>query len=177
VVVPDVVEPVAAWRVWLLDEKTRPWRLDSVILTCRWPVRQELTARCLTSRGDLAGDHFAPLPGCKCGVYGAARIETLMSYIGFPYRQDTRPRVVGLVSLWGKVLEHEQGWRASHAYPLHLWLPILGPTGRPIPDWERIAVDLADYGVPVEIVEHTDAESVLETSAGAWQRRLDRRAA
>ena len=176
-VVPDAVQPVTAWRVWLLDEKRSPWRLDSVILACRWPTRRELTARCLTSRGDHAADHFAPLTGCKCGIYGAASIDTLMSYIGFPYRQDTRPRVVGVVSLWGKIVEHEQGWRASHAYPLHLWLPILGPSGQRIPQWEQIAVDLADYGVPVELVEHADAESVLASSEASWHRHAPRRAA
>jgi hypothetical protein len=56
-------------------------------------------------------------------------------------------------------------------------LPILGPTGEPIPHWESIAVDLADYGVPVEIVEHTDAEAVLEASARSWERRLHATAA
>jgi hypothetical protein len=80
--------------------------------------------------------------------------------------------VIGIVSLWGKVLEHEQGWRASHAYPRHLWLPILGPAGDRIPEWERIAVDLGDYGVPVEIVEHVEAEAVLAASARSWERQL-----
>jgi len=50
--------------------------------------------------------------------------------------------VVGEVSLWGKIIHHERGWRASCAYPRHLYVfaedAMLAETLR-----ER-------YGVPVE---------------------------
>jgi hypothetical protein len=29
--------------------------------------------------------------------------------------------VLGRVALWGRVVEHEHGWRASHALPLDLY--------------------------------------------------------
>jgi hypothetical protein len=31
-------------------------------------------------------------------------------------------RVLGTVALWGRVVELEHGWRASHAYPLRLFV-------------------------------------------------------
>ncbi len=33
-------------------------------------------------------------------------------------------RVMGKVSLWGTVIETEHGYRASHAYPLRLYIPL-----------------------------------------------------
>ncbi|TMK73645.1 MAG: hypothetical protein E6G50_01190 [Actinobacteria bacterium] len=33
---------------------------------------------------------------------------------------QTVRRVLGRVLLWGRVVEHELGWRASHALPLDL---------------------------------------------------------
>lgn len=35
---------------------------------------------------------------------------------------------LGLVSLWGKIIEAEEGWRAQYAYPRMIWL--LPPTHR-----------------------------------------------
>ena len=39
-------------------------------------------------------------------------------------RGDSIP-VVGRVSLWGVVHEHEHGWRASCAYPISLFVPVV----------------------------------------------------
>jgi hypothetical protein len=63
------------------------------------------------------------------------------------------PRVLGLVSLWGKVVECEQGYRASHAYPLRIYVPddALGPR------WagpDQIAEQLASaYGVETDVLD------------------------
>jgi hypothetical protein len=65
--------------------------------------------------------------------------------------------VIGRVSLWGRVVECERGWRAACAYPARLYLP-LGRHGRlsflsgPAADAERLALALRIYGVPVELV-------------------------
>jgi hypothetical protein len=66
-------------------------------------------------------------------------------------------RVVGRVTLWGRVVEAEAGWRASYGYPYALYVPS-GYRGR----WrhaarsalpaETVARGLRDYGVPVELV-------------------------
>lgn len=65
--------------------------------------------------------------------------------------------VIGQVSLWGSVVECERGWRASHAYPACLYVP-LGQHGRlsvlsgRAADAERLALSLRAYRVPVELV-------------------------
>ncbi len=55
------------------------------------------------------------------------------------------------------MVECERGWRASHAYPARLYLPLGGDRhlsflpGRGA-DAERLALALRAYGVPVELV-------------------------
>jgi hypothetical protein len=57
-----------------------------------------------------------PYFSCTCGVYAAKTIEHLhrCGYKKFG--------VHGEVYLWGKVVEHERGWRAQFAYPKTLFL-------------------------------------------------------
>jgi hypothetical protein len=55
-------------------------------------------------------------------------------------------RALGEVSLWGRVIECERGFRASLAYPRRLYLPADGLHRRR----GRLVDDLEAYGVPVE---------------------------
>jgi hypothetical protein len=38
------------------------------------------------------------------------------------YRDSTM--ILGSIALWGKVIEHERGYRGEFAYPLHLYVPM-----------------------------------------------------
>jgi hypothetical protein len=173
--VPDAIEPVVAWRAWFVQKDDEgPYRLDSVIHRCPWPPRRELAAGCLTTRGELAKKHFAPLERCQCGIYGAATLERLANYLGQGLGPVPRIQVVGLVGLWGNVLVHEHGWRGSHAYPVRLWLPRRNVRDEPIPNWEEIALDLADYGVPIEILDCGHSLHVLG-ALRAWEDGCDPR--
>ena len=51
-------------------------------------------------------------------------------------------RILGEVTLWGHVVETEAGWRASHAYPLRLYVPDAA-----------IAAELAVYAVAISCAE------------------------
>jgi hypothetical protein len=63
-------------------------------------------------------------------------------------------RVLGLVALWGTVVESERGLRASHAYPRMLFVPGTGNgTGTVTGTGAAVAAGLARYGVPIEPVE------------------------
>src|SRR5262249_60225892 len=97
--------------------------------------------------------HGAPVSRCSCGIYATSDPELAAESL-YLYSEVHQPhvvyRAVGLVSLWGSVVEGECGWRASRAYPKRLFLP---PSQRP-EDVERIRDGLADYGVPVEILDH-----------------------
>jgi hypothetical protein len=60
-------------------------------------------------------------------------------------------RAIGRVALWGAVVDGGLGWRASHAYPAHIYVPTHRENGREI-DARAIARGLANYGAPVEVV-------------------------
>ena len=62
----------------------------------------------------------APGWGCTCGYHGMtadAFVRTMRK------RQSARFAVLGTVSLWGRTIVCERGWRAEYAYPQELFLP------------------------------------------------------
>jgi hypothetical protein len=79
------------------------------------------------------------------------------------HAQDEVARAMGRVALWGDVVECERGWRASHAYPLDLYVCA--------PAWPTTAVDklvdeLERYAVPIRRVRSNDAEALLRAVLG-----------
>ena len=97
-------------------------------------------------------------------------IGYLGTYLPAPDRPYAwmRPLVrqaIGRVALWGEVVEGGRGWRASRAYPAEVWLPQLDIDGNDVAGVEEIALDLADYGVPVRVCDgHTARDVVAELS-------------
>jgi hypothetical protein len=71
-------------------------------------------------------------------------------------------RVIGRVALWGDVVEGPRGWRASHAYPADLLLPAANINRRPMAGLSTMAMELADYGVPVTICDGMTARDVVD---------------
>lgn len=121
---------VLGWRVW----RAASDRLESFVFDTVWPQRRPLRAECpmrskstpviarksgLEAAGEPSGvtlhDHHehAPALACRCGVYAAVDRADL------PATSFDR-RWIGPVALWGTVIEHKRGYRASHAYPLAL---------------------------------------------------------
>ena len=58
--------------------------------------------------------HEAPHLGCTCGLHGTHDLD--------PLRRTRCPAVLGRVALWGRVIEHELGFRARYGYPQRLRL-------------------------------------------------------
>jgi hypothetical protein len=119
--VPDrSSEPIAGWRVWNLSvgpegsPRLHPVSSDGHA----WPPRRAVDARCELPRMLTIGrrQHEAPDPDCRCGIYAARSLTDFER----PRPAWPPPSVVGTVSLWGRVIEHESGWRAAHAYPVRL---------------------------------------------------------
>lgn len=125
---PDFVEPLLGWRAWKVwapptGSDSCP-AFSSVILDTPWAPRIrvsaehsfDLGAKC---RGLLEMD-------CSCGVY--AFTDPVDSFV---YLTTVRDRLLGrsvevalgTVSLWGKVVECERGYKAQYAYPYHIYLP------------------------------------------------------
>ena len=159
-IVPDYVEPVVGWRVWYAVDGGLSTSLTSVVHRASWPRRTPLVASCRRLRTALwpfnRSRHDAPAEGCSCGIY-AGTVETLRIYLPEHFGFRAVP-VVGRVSLWGVVHEHELGWRASHAYPETLYVPTPHLGSRA----EGILRELRGYGVPVYAVHATSAEGVLD---------------
>jgi hypothetical protein len=96
-----------------------------------WPPRGRLEASCALHR------EAAPVSDHECGVYAfktrALAEDLLRRYTGIrqcywreyrelpPVRQG-RPIALGSVSLWGRILVRENGFRAQYAYPYELVL-------------------------------------------------------
>jgi hypothetical protein len=167
---PDYAAPIVGWRFWQVVERGAVLRLRSPLYPVMWPVRRELVAVCRPRTAAAASlywerrfGHRPPDERCGCGIYAGrspAQAAAYMSRFFKPCGQIVH-RVIGTVSLWGTVVECEQGWRASFAYPGRLYVPVpqrrrflrLGRLKRPVLSPEEIALGLADYGVSVEVVE------------------------
>lgn len=160
-------------------QERRRLRLRSVVFDTIWPADAPLTAGCnrvwtrIRSRLPWRSDatHDVPVWRCSCGIYAAHEPELAAEYL-YLYSDVHQPRVVyraiGLVSMWGIVVEGESGWRASSAFPNRLFLP-----RSPRSDVETICEGLADYGVPIEIID--DAETPVARAVRRVRRERGRR--
>jgi hypothetical protein len=105
-------EPVVAWRTWALTGRSEG---DNLLLrpvagrSRPWKPRSAVEAACKHAKL-----HAAPNVDCTCGLYGTRKVE--------PLRHTRSPAVIGRVALWGRVIEHELGYRAEFAYPQRLRL-------------------------------------------------------
>ena len=105
-------EPVVAWRTWKLTGRGdgTHLRLRPVAGRARpWQPMQPTEAVCRIGRM-----HAAPNVDCTCGLHGCHEPELL--------RRTKSPAVLGRVALWGRVVEHELGYRARFGYPQRLAL-------------------------------------------------------
>jgi hypothetical protein len=163
-VVPDLTEPLLGWRSWRVVERPAgAFRLASVVKSVEWPARRALTATCVASHARLVlrrcagGGHRSPSASCVCGIYAASSVAAAISYLDTSEhsRRGSLPRVLGVVKLWGTVLECERGLRGATAYPARLF--VVSARRRRAADPLRVAAGLAVYGVPVEVLELGDS--------------------
>ena len=153
---PDLAEPITGWRAWLVVDTLPALRLHSIARDVVWQPGQAVTARCQPHSRLIPVPrqraHEVPEPACGCGVYGLRSPRQATNVID-PYARlgwRVRHRVVGRVSLWGRVVESQYGWRAEHAYPASLFVPTRRLHGAEIPGIEVIINALTAYGVPVQ---------------------------
>jgi hypothetical protein len=117
--IPDYISPIIGYRVWEWEGVELKSLNDEL-----WLPGRPLAARCrAAARGTIVGRaenthdaHDAPQANCSCGIYAAKTLHHLRS-AGYE-----RYGIHGEVYLWGKVVEHERGWRAQLAYPKNLFL-------------------------------------------------------
>ncbi len=99
-------------RTWSLgwDPRRRAPELLPVIAGGQpWPARRPAHGVCRRHRG-----HQVPGPDCLCGLHATTDEARL--------RRTRSPGVLGTVALWGRIVEHEHGYRAEVGYPQRLRL-------------------------------------------------------
>jgi len=136
--VPDYVAPIVGYRIWQWDA---PF-LKSLSNGEPWFPGKPMTAKCCAG---LAHEQ-PPQERCTCGIYAAR--ETLDQLA-------RRMRCIhGEVYLWGRVVEHTDGWRAQYAYPKTLTFP-----------WARRAGSdmgaLIAYGADIDMPRVQGGEGIL----------------
>jgi hypothetical protein len=140
---PDLAGPVVAFRSWRLAGGL----LVSPFIPCRWDGRVMHAACYDANRGLTRGvgwlgePHESPHADCQCGIY-AYHTPGPRSWFGEAYWCE------GIVSAWGRLVVHGDGFRAEHARVEALAVP--DGLDRLGPAQVRAAADR--LGVPV--VEH-----------------------
>lgn len=148
---PDYVAPLEGWRLWEVVGGRGGARLRSLVRRdCRWPVGAALQADCPSGR--LAGfpsPHPAPEAGCWCGIHAFLDEDLALRTMVDLGSELDGPVVVGVVRLWGRVVECTAGLRGQYGYPGELWIPYVASRPRAAVVAERVAAALEPYGVPV----------------------------
>jgi len=139
-------EPVVGWKIWRVERSDERTRLRSVLYGSLWPPGRPAVADC---KKLLRTRHEAPDPLCECGIHVAKSLADWRHYLAVG-----DDRVFGRALLWGDRLEGELGWRATHAYPLELYIPAT------LESPEEIRAGLAVYNVPVALVGAPSRELV-----------------
>jgi hypothetical protein len=105
-------EPLIAWRTWALTGRhdgSQPLLRPVAGRARPWRPREIAEATCRGARF-----HRSPHVGCTCGLHGTHGFEIL--------RKTKNPAVLGRVAMWGRIVEHEHGYRAEFAYPQRMRL-------------------------------------------------------
>lgn len=161
--IPDLVEPLEAWRVWRVGMLQGRVVLKSLFVGAVWEPAIPLAATCSQRhrprlrpwRLEPSG-HAPPEMSCRCGIYGVQSVIAARSYLERPDLLCRGERVIGRVALWGNVVEGELGWRASRAYPIELFVPapaVVRSGLRRRAYMDEILQSLEEYMVPVDVVE------------------------
>ena len=116
-----VAGPIIAHRIWniIFTQDNRLCHLSSLNNSIAWPARFPFHAKC----GAGSNPHCVPCHGCSCGVYALKGEEQLLLHPISAGNVLGPVRISGTVALWGKVIEHEHGYRAQYAYPYQLKFP------------------------------------------------------
>ena len=152
---PDLAAAVVAFRSWRLAGG----RLMSPFIPCRWQGRV-MDAACFDANrrltrgvGWLAGPHESPHEACQCGIY-AYHTPGPRSWFGEAYWCE------GVVSAWGRVVVHGEGFRAEHVRVEALAVPErLVRVGA-----AQVHRAAADLGVPV--IPHDELEAFAARLGG-----------
>jgi len=167
VTAPLVVGPLQAYRYWRVDREGGQPVLRSLYYATPWPAHGPLQAACEAAPCRLAawvrqvlsrrgGRRRAPIWGCHCGIYGVTRMDHVEPIAMLPQPQrglvvESWP-VVGVVLLWGRVIQHAHGYRAEYARPVTLFAAPAQLRGRE----SRAVIEAAAHRYAIELVSDVE---------------------
>jgi hypothetical protein len=155
--VPDGIEPIIGYRLWIYSFGLRRAKLHSLNPDSRCHGREWdgagsgwAIASCLDN--DDPG-HVAPVEDCSCGLYSFSSLPHLFAdfndFIAWwtqpdpPGTESNCGVVLGRIQLAGKVIEHDHGYRAERARIAEL-VPFLGTERRVIRLAARLGLSMGD---------------------------------
>ena len=156
-----VREPIVGWRQWNF---MYPHFLANLGNDTIYVPREKIEAHCeqySTGASVPRKDHSeqqSPHLTCTCGIYAYKEKPRLLREISNVY--SGLRLVYGEINLWGKVIEHEDGYRAQFGYPKRLWCT---PAIEPLAGWIGYV-----YGVPCEVMPSGDGEEIKSKSPRWW---------
>jgi hypothetical protein len=138
-----------------------------------WPPGQAVEAVC----SDFASQHEAPWPDHECGIYAYGEPELAQEHLTTfvnGNRKALAGWAFGRVALWGRVVEHEHGWRAQFAYPFEVTVHAAQEVAEAIRDLYAVEINVAEPLEPeAEEEDETDKRERLRAGAAAIRQELD----
>lgn len=119
----------------------------AIVASCNRDSRVDLLEAMEAANTGKPYRHVAPEPRCVCGFYAARLLRNAQ----FP----AEPFAYGLVALWGRVEEHQDGWRAQYAYPVNLTIIADRDAKRSL---ELLQTIRTAYGVPARLGTEEELE-------------------
>ena len=127
---PDYVHVLTGWRAWRVRYTNEGRRLQALGQDHVWEPKKQIAAECAKSGSvsiffgpppfqERTCQHAAPAFNCECGIWAFKDLDRLVKAVE---DRNNKIEVLGSVSLWGRVIETENGYRAQYAYPSELWL-------------------------------------------------------
>lgn len=127
---PDVYSGPAftGWRAWRVMpyEQHRGGSSLRLCASGRYglPKLWEPAVAARAACGKFSTTHEAPWLGCECGLHGYRLRDDawdhLANFVDSANGEGALGWAFGRVSLWGRIVEHEAGYRAEFAYPYEL---------------------------------------------------------
>lgn len=155
--IPDFSTPLTGWRSWEAHNGfLKSWGGVSIDgqfgNTVFWPPRKALEARCHDNNMKCCPHcnkllHEAPVSKCMCGIYSFKTFDKMMAESYAVIQRRLRTAAFGQIFIWGRVFEHQWGWRAQYGYPRAVFsddkalATNYGIEVRPIDDLRNVVLD------------------------------------
>lgn len=152
--IPDFFSPLEAWRKF--DTMADGSVLCSVgIGQFPWLSAESGAAYCASGSGEFTTHGACPSLKCSCGYYAYKKREDAEVH--------GQGQILARIEVWGRIAEHERGYRCEHARIKELFLlDSLGYLGEQVKSLEK------RYKIPVTILKGKDAWISESPSASSW---------